>query len=130
MSLQTKREELAAALTAGGVPASAHVPARAVPPVAVVLPDEPYLALAEGEAGTMCGELLVRFRVVLLGARGTNEVAANGMDALIVSAVLGLEAAHVDVTEVSEPAEVELNNATYLGTVIRAETLATLTTEE
>lgn len=127
-TLEQLRRDTAARLTTAGVPAYGHVPERLTPPAAIVLPDQPYVSGDEADELTMCGTFRVRLRVALLGARGTNELAADQLDELVVKAVTELDAGGFSRLTVAEPAELELNGATYLGTVISLETLTTLET--
>lgn len=120
--LETLRKEVADQLTAAGLPGYAHVPERITPPAAVVLPGAPYV---DGEDVTQCGTYRVRLRVSVLAGRGTNAAAADAMDRHIVTAVQALDVDH-DVKAVAEPVEVELNGATYLGTVITIENVLPL----
>lgn len=121
------RARAAGALETAGLNAFDHVPERVVPPVAVVLPDQPYvIGDGEGDPPTMCGTFRVRLRVNVLGGRGTNDQAANQLDQLLTTALLALESAGFDVGDVAEPAEVELNGAGFLGTVISLSDLVEL----
>jgi hypothetical protein len=124
-TLSELRRDTAQRLTDAGVPGYGYVPERVTPPAAVVLPDEPYLA---SDDTSMCGTFRARLRVVVLGGIGTNELAADQLDQLVVTAVTELDRGGFEALTVSEPAEVELNGAGYLGTVISVETLTTLET--
>lgn len=119
--LRTGAAEL---ITAAGVSAYGHVPERVTPPAAVVLPDEPYLS---GEGVTMCGTFRARYRAVVLGGRGTNATAADELDRLITVVVQALDDPF-EIKTVSEPAEVELNGAGYLGAVVTFEALTDVET--
>lgn len=122
-TLEQLRKDTAERLTDAGVPAWAFVPERITPPGAVVLPDEPYIA---DDDATMCGTFRVRLRVCVLAGLAGNELAADKLDGLIVAAVTELDAGGFEALTVHEPAEVELNGATYLGTVISLQALTEL----
>lgn len=122
-TLEQLRKDTASRLTAAGVPAWAFVPERITPPAAVVLPDHPYVSGDEADGLTMCGNFRVRLRVNVLAGPGTNELTADNLDELVVQAVNELDRGGFATLTVSEPAEVELNGAAYLGTVISLEAI-------
>ncbi len=118
-TLSALRADIADRLTDAGIPTKSYVPERVVTPAAVVLPDTPYLDGTEtGELSTMCGEWTARYRVILIGSRGTNQQSADELDALIVAAAGVLDGPAYSLETVEEPAEVEINGASYLGTVL------------
>jgi hypothetical protein len=89
--------------------------ARFVPPVAIVVPDEPFMV-----PGEQFGAWNIRLKVLLINRTATDVVAANEQDDLVFQALHALD--DFDVLEVSAPQEVTLRqggrDTTYWGSVI------------
>lgn len=122
-SLNSLREDVKAALGEAGIRAIEYAESKVVPPIAVVVPDDPYVIASTGNT---FGQYSVGIRVLLIGGKGTNKVAANELDGMIEKAVLALE--DFDVTEVSAPGETILNGTSHFGSIISIE--ATITFKE
>ena len=116
--LSTLREGVAAALTEAGLNGMDYVGERTVPPLAAVVPDAPYVQAPEG--ATPFGHYDVRIQVLLVGGKGTNQANADDLDDRIERALVALSDEY-DVTEVSQPAEVQINGSAYVGAVLSIE---------
>lgn len=113
------RENVRAALQAGGLKAVDYLAETLVPPVAAVVPGDPYLT-TEGE-DIPFGHMMVRVSVLLVGAKATNKSAATQMDEMIETAVDAVEDADFDVMEVGAPQQMLLNGVKYVGTYLSLE---------
>lgn len=113
------RRLVADAITAAGLPAYRNTPERLNLPAALVLPDQPYVT---PEGATGCGAWGIRARVVVVGAAGTNDVAADALDGHIETVLGVLDGFdNVTVSAVNEPVQVPLSGGTYLGVVLNIE---------
>lgn len=108
-TLTALRQEAADALTAVGITASAYIPGRFVPPIAVVAPGSPYIETG----GTYC-QHTVNLSILLVSQTATNETSSEALDEQIAQALVALEDAGFDLTEVSQPGAFNANNADYL----------------
>lgn len=113
VDLAAIRSDIAAVLTTAGIRAIDYVAETIAPPVAVVVPSDPYIT----QDGVPFGHLNVNISVLVIGAKGTNQAAAAQIDSLIAQAYTALNAVY-DVTEVSPPGQVNLNGQAFLGAVL------------
>lgn len=110
------RADIANALNEAGIRAVDFNETKIVPPLAVVIPDDQYIVVRQGD---QFGELNIGVQVLILGPRATESVAATAMDDLIVKAVLALD--DFDIVSVSAPGEATLNGVNYFGSIINIE---------
>lgn len=110
-TLTALRIEVRDLLAAAGIKATEFLPEVLQPPVAVVIPGEPYVA-----PGKTFGSHDVAVAIYLVGAKGTNKVAAAAMDDLIEKAVEALP--NWDVRDIRQPYTITINGSRYLGTEI------------
>lgn len=114
MDLAQLRADVATALTTAGLTAIDYVAETIVPPVAVVVPSDPYVT----DEDVPFGHVNVNLSILVIGGKGTNKAAASQIDSLIAQAFVALLTAGYDVTEVSPPGQVNLNGQSFLGAVI------------
>lgn len=114
------RKALKDLLTAAGFNAFVSPPAKATPPMVYVGPGSPYLAF---EGASFGGGRIVRSTLVVVASRGTNEVAAEELDDLIVSVIDTVDA-HDDfqVDTADLPGQIKLNGQSYLAVSIDVQT--------
>lgn len=117
-TLTDLRKEVVDALNDGGIVAVHFVEEVNNPPIALVVPDSPYLDQVE----TAFGEWNVNLSVVLAAASGTNETVTFDVDELIEKAIGILKEAGWDVTEVSQPGTVTVNGSPFVGAVLTLQT--------
>lgn len=117
------REELQGFLTEGGITAFDHIPARVQPPVAVVAAGSPYI-LEVFDAKTFNHDYQVRMEVTLIANQATNDIATDTLDDLICDTLIAL-ADHWEA-EVSQPFQLEVNNAVYLAATVSISTTVTI----
>lgn len=113
MDLAQLRADVAATLTAAGITSIDYVAETIVPPVAIVMPSDPYVS----DQDVPFGHINVNLSVLVIGGKGTNQAAAQQIDSLIAQAYTALTAEY-DVTEVSSPGQVTLNGQAFLGVVL------------
>lgn len=111
--LEQARAEVVDALKGADLNAAEYVGELVQPPIALVMPDEPYVTTT----GVRFGNVRVNLSVLLIGGRGTNRAAANALDLMIEAAYTAL-ADDWDVTEVSQPGEVTLSGNSWLSAVV------------
>ncbi len=100
-TLKAERQTIADLLSASDITATAHVPARPVAPLAMVLPGSPYL-----EGGDTFGAKTLRLDVwLVLSAQGDNEALSDAIDERVEAAVAALEADDLAVENVGQPIE-------------------------
>ncbi len=87
------------------------IPERPSTPCFVLSPGSPYIQ--QGQAFT---DFAVRFDVLVLSGKATNEVETDTLDSLIVDAIDALETWFIE--DVETPSQFEINGALYLGTKI------------
>lgn len=113
--LLTIRTDIVTALTEADIKSVHYMGETLVPPVVVVIPDDPYLT-----NGEVFGTYLVRLRLLVVGAKGTNKAAADALDEKIETIIDVLS--KWDALGVSQPGQISLNGSQFLGTVITLET--------
>ena len=85
-TLTDSRKAVADALTSAGIKAFAYAPDQISPPMAIVLPADPYI-----EQGPRFGNMTVRFVVTAVTRRAANHKAIEDLDTLIELVVDTLE---------------------------------------
>lgn len=103
------------------------VPERVIPPCVMVGPGDPYVN-PNFQGGTF-GESLLRLRATVIAGAGTNDVAADNLDELIVATLAAVDVAqpqglYRDVVE--RPGRIDLNGQSFLGCVINVQRIALL----
>lgn len=126
-ALTTLRTDVKEVLEDAGLKAAEYVNEAVVPPVCVVVPASPYITTPEGE-NPFGYPYTVVLNVLVIGGKGTNKTAATNIDSMIVNVVDTLDE-DWDVTEVTAPMEMTLNNGTYLGAVVTLEITTSITKE-
>lgn len=116
VNLEAIRADVVALLTAADIKAVDYIGETMTPPVAAVIPGDPYL----DTEGAVFGHANVNLLVLLIGGKGTNKAAASQIDSLIAKAIDALD--DWDITEVAQPGQVNLNGSNYLGSVITIST--------
>lgn len=118
------KQEFAAALTTAGIRVLDYVPDRITPPIVIVNAASPYIATAE------FGEYYLNLELVLVGATGTNKEETYKLDQLIEDVLLAIEPlGYVKLRKeqaVSQPYELQTNNAGYLSANIYVQLAITL----
>lgn len=121
-TLETLRTALTADLQAQGLFPVAFVPERPAPPLAVVVPGAPYVA-----TGDTFGTYKVRFDVVLMTAKATNETETIDLDTSVQAALEALaNSARFYLEEITRPAYFQINGTDLFGVTLSAFTLDTL----
>lgn len=115
--LTTLRTDITTALEAAGLKSAEYVAETVTPPLAVVVPGDRYVGQPEGQ--TPFGHYDVNLQVLLIAGKGTNKASAEWVDNAVVTAIGALD--EWDVTDVSQPGQVQLNGHTYLGVVLSIE---------
>ena len=116
MTLHELRQEVATALTAAGIQASAFMPEVIDPPIALVGPASTYVQPVEFKT-FKAGAFGVSLEVTLIAAIGINEVTTTQMDEFIETALRALCVDHDwQLVSVNEPGTLEGTN--YLATNI------------
>lgn len=116
--LTTLREDISDALTEAGIKAVEYVQENIVPPVAVVVPADPYVTLPEGR-NPYGSPYSVKMQILVIAGKGTNKTTANKIDSMIVDVLDALD--DWDITEVTAPQEVRLKGVPYMGAVVTLE---------
>lgn len=109
--LTEMRTQVVTDLETAGINAIEYVKETILPPVAVVVPADPYI-----EPGDVFGMHVVFLHVLLIGGKGTSNTAAKNIDSMIEDVISALD--DWDLTEVTQPGEVTLKGNQYLGAVI------------
>lgn len=111
--LTDARKGLAQVLTDAEVSAFAIPPAKAAPPFAYVGPGLPYLTFE----GAQFGGRIANLSVVVVAGKGTNEMAADELDELILKVVNAIEATDdYRVIDVDNPGRLKINGQEQLAT--------------
>lgn len=111
--LTSARTDLKQVLVDADVNAFSIPPAKASPPFAYVGPGLPYLTFE----GATFGGRIANLSVVVVAGKGTNEMAAEELDELILTTVDAIEATDdFRVLEVDNPGQLKLNGQDYLAT--------------
>lgn len=115
-ALTDVRTAIVAVLTSAGFKSVEYVGETIVPPVAVVVPGNPYI---DPEAENVeFGHVAVNTNVLIIGSRGTNKTQASEIDGLVWDAYIALADAGYDLGEVASPGQVQLNGSVFIGAVI------------
>lgn len=110
-----QRESIRDALAGAGILAFATVPDRFNPPAAFVGPGDPYIT----REGMNYGVEQVRHQVTLVTGAGVNDVRADELDKLILTALDALYSLEeFDVGDVGRPGQVSLTGQSYLAAAI------------
>lgn len=109
-TLASLRHAVAEAITATGLPAFDHLPARLAPPCAIVAAAAPYLTSEDAPIGSH----RMRLEVRLLVRPGDNATVTDDLDGLIEQAVTALSATTWAVEDVSQPYNLVSGSASYL----------------
>ncbi|WP_146777795.1 hypothetical protein [Rhodococcus wratislaviensis] len=124
--LSELRKEVKDLLNDAGLRAYDYMENKAVPPFAVVIPDDPYLMPSD----TFGGKLNIRFKVFVAGPKGLSNKQAQDTEDMIIKAILALREEY-DITDVTSPLPrelIQLNDVTVFGSEITIE--ATINLEE
>lgn len=93
--LTRERQWVADVLTDAGIPATPHVPARPNPPVAMVLPGNPYI-----EPGDTFDTRRLHLVVQIVVGSADNAAVTVALDGYVATALDALDAALVNVEQV------------------------------
>jgi len=116
VTLTESRTEVVEALAAAGLKAAEYVAETVSPPLAVVVPGEPYVSTPAGSVPF--GHYQINLSVLLIAGKGTNKATAEWIDTAVLTVIDALDDTDFDLTEVSQPGQVQLNGSTYLGVVL------------
>lgn len=120
-TLAQVRASLADVLSGAGVPLSTFLPERIDPPLIVMVPADPYVA-----AGDTFGSFTVKFTLVLLVAKGTNETETSTLDELVNKVVdVVTESTDFGIDLVGQPAYMQLTG-TFFSCAIDVDTVTDL----
>lgn len=131
-TLSDARAALATALAAlelGGEPVQAFktMPEKVIPPCVLVGPGDPYVN--PNFPGGNFGESLLGLRATLVAGAGTNDLAADALDELIVATVAVIDAAQPQgfyLGTVERPGLISLNGQSFLGCIFNVSRIARL----
>lgn len=112
--LTALRTEVADALNAASIKAIEYVGEQITPPAVVVLPAAPYMVPSQH-----FGHFDVNISLLVVAGKGTSKASANALDSMIEQVIEALD--DWDLTEVSQPGQVNLNGSNFLGAVISIE---------
>lgn len=102
-------------------------PEKVIPPCVLVGPGDPYVN--PNFQGASFTESLVGLRATLVAGAGTNDVAADDLDDLIVAALAAIDAAQPQglyPVAVERPGRIDLNGQSFLGCVVNVQRIAEL----
>lgn len=111
------REEIKQVLITNGFKAYDYMETRYTPPVALVIPDENYVSVREGDR---FGGLNVSIQVLLIGPRMTEKTGTEKFDVMILDALKALDDSF-DIVTVMSPSEVTVKEAQHYASVITIE---------
>lgn len=111
-TLEEHRKSLAGALQGVGAVLD-HMPERLPTPAVFIAGGSPYI-----ESGDTFGSYAIRFTLVVVASKGTNEVETSTLDRLITKVLVSLDAAGWDLERVDQPLMLASNNTHYLSTTI------------
>lgn len=115
-TLTDMRTEISNVLKAAGIKSVDYVSEQIIPPVAIVVPADPYISTPVG-VNPFNAPYAVNLQILLLGPKATSKGAATQMDELIVSCLDALD--DYDITEVTAPGEVTIKGGSvYSGAVL------------
>ena len=114
------RNQVRDVLTAAGIKALEYTSSAMTPPLAAVVPSQPYLTWGDGDnQAAFAYPMRVRLDVLLIGhQQGDAKADAAGLDLLIVQAVAALSAAGIEPRRVTRPGELTVGGVKYLGAVV------------
>lgn len=120
-TLAQVRASLADVLSGVGVPLSTFLPERITPPLIVTVPGDPYVA-----AGDTFGSFTVKFTLVLLVAKATNETETTDLDELVNKVVdVVTDSPHFGIDTVGQPAYFQ-TTGTFFSCAIDVEAISDL----
>lgn len=125
MSLITERADVQTLLEAQGLFVADDVGQTVLPPVVFIDRDNPYVRRT-GDEATFDAQYSVRYRLLGVTDTGTNDTVSDNFDQMIMDVAAAFHGYSIDITQVSAPLEVELNNTTYAGVEILIDVGTTL----
>lgn len=132
-TLSDARTALAAVLTGaievGGGPVQVFktMPEKVIPPCVLVGPGDPYVN--PNFQGGNFGESLLRLRATVVAGAGTNDLAADDLDDLIVATIEAVDAAQPQGfyrDTVERPGLLPLNGQSFLGCIVNVSRIVRL----
>jgi hypothetical protein len=109
------KQEVAAALIAGGIIAKDYIPERIQPPMAVLAAGNPFIEKGQTQTFT---DVEMRLDISLIAQNATNVKSTEELEGLIVDALLALKGVNWEIESVSQPFGLEANNALYLAATL------------
>lgn len=106
-ALSQTRQDVSDTLVEAGIVATDSIPDRITPPIAVIMPGNPYV-----EDGNTTTNVAIQLVVRVITNVATNEVMADALDDVISAVVIALKADQWTVS-VSEPFALAANNTEY-----------------
>lgn len=116
-SLTELRTDVANVLTTAGIKAVHYNVDRYTPPLALVVPDDNYVTVREGDR---FGSINVAIQVLLIGDKWTAKLGADKFDEMILDALKAL-GDEFDIVSVSAPSEVVINEEEHYASIIAIE---------
>lgn len=116
---QTKNN-LATELIADGINTETYIPPRITPPLAIISPDNTYVA-----QGDTFATFRISLLITLVAQNASNEKATEALDELIVTAI-GAIPAQWAIDSVEQPFALSANNAEYIATRMAVSTQITI----
>lgn len=116
-SLLTERADVQTLLEAQGLYVADDIGQTVLPPVVFIDRDSPYITRT-GEEATFDAQYSVRYRLLGVTNTGTNDTVSDEFDQMIMDVAAAFHGYSIDITQVSAPLEVELQNTTYAGVEI------------
>ena len=113
------RTEIAELLTEAGIKAREYVPDNANPPLALVVPADPWITTSEANTRLQF-PFKVTTLVVLIGGKASNKAAQTNIDSMVQTALVALD--DWEVTQVTAPMELSIKGIQFSGVVMTLET--------
>lgn len=110
------RKSVEDALTAAGIKAADYTVSNITPPVAFVIPAQPYLSTPT-DSNPFGEPYSVNLQILIVGSKGNDKSAAERIDQTIEGVISALDE-DWDITEVGAPTEVTLKQNTYMGALV------------
>lgn len=111
-TLKALRADLGAAL-GSDVTVLDHLPERLPTPATFIAAGSPYI-----ESGDTFGSYKVRFTLIMVCGKGTNEVETEALDVEVARTVVALNTAGWALERVDQPVMLAHGNANYLSTTV------------
>jgi hypothetical protein len=95
------------------IPALSYIPGRIVPPIYLVSQGTPYIT-----SGDTFGSFSVQMQVEVVSPTASNDTNTESLDSMIEEALVSVSNSGCSVVNVTQPFQLDVNNATYLASTI------------